>query len=73
MEWIIASSTNIEKFRYDPSSMTLEVEFKKGAVYQYFDVPTHIYEEFVSTVNSGGSAGKFLNANIKGVYRYSRL
>lgn len=73
MNWIIASSTNIERFRYDPYSLILEIEFKKGAVYQYFDVPNSIYEAFKSQVNSGGSAGQFFNTNIKGCFRYAKI
>lgn len=73
MDWVIANSTNIERFRYDPGSLILEIEFKKSSVYQYFDVPNSVYEEFASVVNSGGSAGKFFNSNIKGYYRYAKL
>jgi hypothetical protein len=73
MQWIVASSTNIEKFRYDMDSLILEIEFKKGTVYQYFDVPNAIYESFVSQVNSGGSAGQYFNSNIKGYYRFARI
>lgn len=73
MDWIIANSTNIEKFRYDPESLILEIEFKKGAVYQYFDVPNSVYETFISQVNSGGSAGQFFNTSIKGYFRYAKI
>ena len=73
MEWILANSSNIEKFRYDASLLLLEIEFKKGAVYQYFDVPNSVYEAFESQVNSGGSAGQFFNSSIKGYYRYAKI
>jgi hypothetical protein len=73
MNWIIANSSNIERFRYDPDSLILEIEFKKGAVYQYFDVPISVNEAFESQVNSGGSAGQFFNSDIKGYYRYAKI
>ncbi|MDR3540475.1 MAG: KTSC domain-containing protein [Desulfosporosinus sp.] len=74
MEWVLTvSSSNVEQFRYDEDSQTLEVEFKSGARYQYFDVPNPVYEGFVSEANSGGSAGKYLNLNIKGHYRYAKV
>jgi len=73
MDWIMANSTNIERFRYDSNALILEIEFKKGAVYQYFDVPNSVYEAFESQVNSGGSAGQFFNANIKGYFRYAKI
>lgn len=73
MDWILTTnSSNIEKFRYNVEYQVLEVEFKSGAMYQYFDVPPGIYQEFVSVVRSGGSAGKYLNSSIKGYYRYAR-
>jgi len=49
--------------------MTLEVEFQNGNVYQYFDVPEAVYQEF----RQAPSRGQFLNTNIKGVYRYARM
>lgn len=72
MDWIIANSTNIERFRYDPETQTLEIEFKKGARYQYFDVPNVVFEEFVSICNSGGSVGQYFNFSIKGCYRFAK-
>ena len=47
---------------YDSSSLTLEVEFKNGAVYQYFDVPPHEHEDLMRA----SSKGKHLNAHVKG-------
>ena len=47
----------------------MEVEFTNGNVYQYFDVPQAVYEELMRAE----SAGRFLNAQVKGVYRYARL
>jgi hypothetical protein len=62
-------SSNIGSIGYDPSSSVLEVEFRSGMVYQYFDVPAHVHEALMSAP----SHGEFLNANIKNVYRYTRL
>jgi hypothetical protein len=63
------SSSNIASIGYDVNSQTLEVEFLNGGVYQYFDVPQHVYEELMGA----GSKGKHLASNIKGYYRYSRV
>ena len=73
MDWINANSSNIERFRFDPQQLILEIEFKKGTVYQYFDVPQTVFDLFRDEVISGGSAGQFFNANIKGSYRYAKL
>jgi hypothetical protein len=34
--------------------MTLEVEFKNGAIYQYYNVPVYIHQEFMEAVSKGG-------------------
>jgi hypothetical protein len=65
------SSDNILAIGYEAASLTLQVEFKDGHVYQYFDVPMAVYEEFMNP--PGGSHGKYLAAHIKGQYRYARL
>lgn len=62
-------SSNIESIGYDSNSQTLEIEFLNGSIYQYFDVPQHIFDE----LNSADSHGKYLAANIKGHYRYSKV
>jgi len=62
-------SSNIASMRYDAEQMILEVTFHGGGVYQYFDVPEHIWEG----MKNAPSQGVFLNAQIKGVYRYSKV
>lgn len=62
-------SSNIESIGYDSKSQTLEIEFLNGSIYQYFDVPQHIYDELMSA----DSHGKYLAASIKGHYRYSKV
>ena len=37
------SSINVASVGYDGSTLTLEVEFLSGSVYQYFDVPNAVY------------------------------
>lgn len=63
------TSSNVASIGYDPSSLTLEVEFKDGYIYQYFDVPETVYQEFMRA----NSKGQFLHANIRNSYRYTRL
>jgi hypothetical protein len=63
------SSSNIASIGYDLESQTLEIEFLNGGVYQYFDVPQHVYEELMSA----SSHGQYLASNIKGAYRYSKV
>lgn len=63
------TSSNIASIGYDANSQTLEIEFLNGGVYQYFDVPQHIYDGIMSA----DSHGQYLAQNIKGAYRYSKV
>jgi len=63
------SSTNIQSIGYDLQSATLEVEFKSGDVYQYFNVPENLYRGLARA----SSKGQFLNDNIKYSYRYQKI
>lgn len=68
MDRIPVSSSNIAAIGYDATTMTLEVEFKNGSVYQYFDVPEGEYMNLLGA----DSVGSYLNQNIKTGYRYSK-
>ena len=68
-EWISTpQSSNVAGFSYEEASQTLTVEFNSGSRYNYYDVPQHIFEG----MKSADSKGKYLNAEIKGAYRYAR-
>lgn len=69
MERKPVSSSNIASIGYDEASSTLEIEFLNHSIYQYFDVPQHIYQELMNA----DSRGQYLAQNIKGVYRYSKV
>lgn len=69
MDRVPVQSSNISEVGYDPASMTLEVLFTNGTIYQYFDVPEALYQELISAE----SVGKFLNTQIKNSYRYAKL
>ncbi len=69
MEREMVSSSTILSVGYEASIETLEVEFKSGGVYQYYNVPTSIYEEFMQS----DSKGKFHHAYIRNSYPYSRV
>lgn len=63
------TSSNVASVGYDASTLTLEVEFTSGSIYQYFDVPETVYQEFISSE----SVGAYLNQHIKNSYRYVQL
>ncbi len=69
MRRISVSSSNIRSIGYDQQLNTLEVEFISGDVYQYFNVPEHLYRQFLHA----SSHGQFLNDNIRYNYRYQKI
>jgi hypothetical protein len=69
MNRIPVSSSNIRSIGYDPQSAVLKVEFTSGDVYQYFDVPEHLYQGLMNA----SSKGQFLNDYIRHSYRYQKV
>ena len=63
------ASSNTASIGYDPDSETLEVEFTSGSVYQYFNVPSGLYDQLMAAP----SKGQFLNVYIRNGYPYSRV
>ncbi len=63
------SSSNLASVGYDPTSQTLEVEFLSSGIYQYFNVPSNIYQGLMSA----SSHGKYFIANIKDIYRFRKI
>ena len=63
------SSSHLSSVGYDPASLTLEIEFKDGSVYQYFDVPDFEHSSLVQAI----SPGTYFHENIKFNYQYIRL
>lgn len=69
MDRVQVASSTIADIGYDSSTMTLEVGFLNGSVYQYFDVPEAVYQEFMRS----DSKGRFLHVHIKDNYRYVKV
>lgn len=69
MERISISSSSLVSVGYDSDSQTLEVEFKGGTVYQYFNVPENVYHNLMSAT----SHGVYFSANIRDNYDYEKL
>lgn len=68
MERIKVESSNLESVGYDGNDM--EVEFKGGAVYKYFNVPFRVWEAVVNA----DSVGKCFNERVKkGGYKFERV
>jgi len=67
MKRIPVESSSIKSAGYEIKSNMLEVEFTSGAIYQYHDVPKRVYDELIE------QKGKYLAANIKGIYKFSKV
>lgn len=63
------SSSNLRSVGYDPSSNTLEIEFKSGGVYQYSGMPAHVHDSLLRS----GSLGKYFANQIKDVYPCAKI
>jgi hypothetical protein len=61
------ASSSVASIGYSPG--TLEVQFRSGAVYRFFEVPRAIYESFLAAP----SKGAFFNESVKGRFGYARV
>ncbi len=69
MQRVSVVSSNIAAIGYNQETRTLEVEFRDGAVYEYYDVPPN---EHAALMNAA-SHGKYLHTCIRDRYRYRRI
>jgi hypothetical protein len=69
MEWIKVDSSSLSRIKYNENTRILEIEFKGGRLYQYFDVPFQIFEG----LRSADSHGKYFNKLIKDRYHYKQV
>lgn len=69
MDRDLVQSSTIRSIGHDPETMTLEIEFNDGAVYQYFDVPKSVHKELIEAP----SLGRFFGRRIRDQFRYVKL
>ncbi len=62
-------SSNLASVGYDEENEVLEIEFKYGGVYQYFEVPK---EEYEALMNASSLCSYFFH-NIHDRYEYSLI
>jgi hypothetical protein len=58
-------SSTIHRVEYLEQEKTLEIEFRSGNVYRYYNVPARLWKVFQLYVECEGSAGSFFNEYIK--------
>ena len=64
------TSSNLRSVGYDPATSTLEVEFRHGDVYQYFDVPAARHTGLLSAYSHGAYFDTFIK---NGGYAYQHI
>jgi hypothetical protein len=69
MNRLLVDSSDLHSVGYDSSTLTLEIEFNSGGIYQYYGVSKEVYERLLAAP----SLGKFFPANIRNVYRCKKI
>ena len=66
-------SSTIHKVEYLEKEKALEIEFRSGNVYHYYDVPQKLWKIFQLYIECDGSAGSFFNEYIKNQYTSEKV
>ena len=62
-------SSNISWISYVKEENKLYIGFKNGSIYEYYDVPEKVFDNFMKA----NSKGKFLWSDIRDKFKYKRL
>lgn len=62
-------SSNIQSIGYDASTRTLEIEFIKGGIYQYYSVDEIVHGQLMNAP----SKGSFFQKHIRDKYETRRI
>ncbi len=62
-------SSNVASVGYSRNLRALEIEFTRGAVYRFLDVPSTVHRGLIASE----SKGRFIAENIRGKYRFVRI
>jgi len=66
---VAVDSSLLASAAYDVSESVLQLEFRDGAIYRYFDVPAAVYNDLLAA----DSKGSYFNKQIRGRFRHIRL
>ena len=59
-QWETVDSSRYKRHKYDPSTLTLHIEWKNGTTGRYLNVPVTVFEDF----RTSDSLGKALQSKI---------
>jgi hypothetical protein len=66
MQEILLESTAVAALGYDASEQILQIRFRDGRAYEYFEVPERTYAE----LTAASSKGAYFNTAIRGKFRW---
>jgi hypothetical protein len=66
-------SSTIHRVEYLEMEKTLEIEFRSGNVYRYYNVPPRLWKVFQLYIECEGSAGSFFNEYIKNQFNSEKV
>jgi hypothetical protein len=62
-------SSNISAIGYNPDTAVLTIQFKKGGLYEYYDVPSHEHDALMGA----DSKGSYASQNVYKRYRQNKI
>jgi hypothetical protein len=62
-------SSSIKSIGYNTEELILEVEFARGAIYSYFQVPENVVKELMSAE----SIGSYFSKNVSKIYKFEKI
>lgn len=66
-------SSTIHRVEYDEKEKRMEIEFRTGNVYRYYNVPPRMWKIFQLYIECEGSAGSFFNEYIKNQFTSEKI
>jgi hypothetical protein len=69
MNRLLLESTMLASAAYSPDRSLLDLEFRDGAFYRFFDVPAACFHQLMASDSKGG----YFNRNIRNRFRYQLL
>ena len=69
MDRIQLPSRSLAWAQYHPRRRWLDIEFRTGKLYRYFNVPLRCYQQLLASE----SKGRYFNANIRNSFPYQEL
>lgn len=65
-------SSTISSVTYTEKEKVMEIEFRSGNTYRYYNVPFSLWKDFQLHIKDNGSAGWFFNAYIKNRFAFEK-